>query len=151
MRNRKIRILILITFLVALVLSIGGYAVNMVRNAKDDPPIEQVKPPELDNPIIDPGVNTIDWPEIDDAYLSGSITNYNGDVDMDEFEYLFNKEFSTQDLGIDNLSVDKTFDYDESTDTIKVDVNCGYTSSNQTPLRNSNHTYTYKVIENNIV
>ncbi len=82
MRNRKLRILILATFLIALLLSLSSYWILNFSKAENGGD-EQIELP----------ITEIKWPKISENKLARSINTYEGDVDIYEMKDIFEDEF----------------------------------------------------------
>ncbi len=137
MKSRKLRILIVITFIFALILTLFSLLNSTTRS-------EEL--PETGH--------TIYWPRVYDDEFNKSIISYDGAFDTDIFEEEFESQFNYE---IENIEyeVDPDFEYDKDDYELYFeynDENMYVTAVNnlgQTmDLTNPGHTYKYKLVSN---
>lgn len=97
MKDKKTKIVILITFLIALLLSfiIALFNISDFKFGSKN--------------------FIIDWPTINTEPLNKSINSYEGDFDHEEFEYEFNKQLQTN---IPKESINTKYTYEKNSITI---------------------------------
>ncbi len=133
-------VLILMTFIVALFLSLGALTKNTIDITKD-PDVE------WNHPIYELGEGvSIVWPKIDTDDLSKSIVSYEGDVDKDKFETIFLREFEEGIYEIPYEEYDFEFEYYDNKVNVNVDSNNRMIDGEL--IKNPTHTYTYQLKTN---
>lgn len=139
-KKRFTSVLVVVTFIVALILTFSSAFLNMQRNEVIDNTIEWA------NPIYDVKYKEISWPTISTDELSKSVIGYNGKVDLEKFQEIFEEQFYSQDLGVDEEWI--TLDYSEDDGIITVNASSTKTMYNNTFITNPTHTYSYELIVN---
>ncbi len=136
MKSRKARVLILVTFILSLFISLGGFFISRIKH---DIEIIYEKPV---HPIAKE--KFIEWPIINSSVLDQSIVGYNGEINEDIFETAFDKEFESKYKGDKDIEFPEK-EYEFGDDLVKVKV-----SSNKRPNEyvNSQKTYYYKLKKN---
>ncbi len=136
MKSKKTRLLILVTFILSLFISLGGFFVSRI---KQDIEIIYEKPMQ---PIAKE--KFIEWPIINSSVLDQSIVGYDGEINEEIFKKAFNKEFDSKYKGDKDIKFPKK-EYEFEDNIVKVKV-----SSNAKPSEyvNSQKTYYYKLRKN---
>lgn len=138
MKNKKLRILIVITFIFALFLTFFSLY-NSTYNRTTE--------------ITPPG-HTMYWPPVYDEYFNDSIIDYNGNVDTDILEEKFEKQFEYEIEHMD-YEIDPDFDYNyydyEFQYSYEDGIYRAYAINNlrdELDITNPTHTYKYKLQTN---
>ncbi len=139
-KKRFTSVLVVVTFIVALILTFSSAFLNMQRNEVIDNTIEWV------NPIYDVKYKEISWPTISTDELSKSVIGYDGKVDLEKFQEIFEEQFYSQDLGVDEEWI--TLDFSEDDGIITVNASSTKTMYNNAFITNPTHTYSYELIVN---
>ncbi len=142
-KNRKIRILIILTLLVSLILSLTSLAYTKVRDAKGSPVFN-----DIENPIYEFDSVYLDWPKVSGDSLYKSIDDYQGNLNIERFESEFKEEFNKNnntDLDVNwfTFSGVNVFDGEYS-----ISVHCNTRMDRGKYIRNQSKTYVYEVKEN---
>lgn len=136
MKSKKLRILILITFFIALILSITGYYFKTTKEIENN--YEQIQIPmhKLEQ-------YEIKWPKISTNKLSKSIIDYEGNINMEKFKEIFETEFNSMIKDIDSDWF--TFEYVIIDDELRILVDSNLRMYNESYITNPTHIYSYKL------
>lgn len=138
MKNKKLRILIIIVFIFALILSMFAMFSEKSRVA--------ITPPSQ---ITD----TIDWPEMNDDKIKYSIIDYDGSYDYVKFKKLFKEDLDQKFDDWITTAMNKTFEYHliygyklpQKENIINVEVKF---LSDNISFKNETNKYTMQLIDN---
>lgn len=138
MKNKKLRILITVVFIFALILSMFAMFSEKSRAVITQPSHT---------------TDTIDWPEMNDDKIKYSIIDYDGSYDYVKFKNLFKEDLDQKFDDWITVSINKTFEYHltygykltQKENIINVEVKF---LSDNISFKNETNKYTMQLIDN---